>query len=236
MLLSPLDINQTLAVLHIPKTAGTSLVAQISQAGVPWAHILNARYYPEIERTVGTARDHLIELKPDILAGTYRLIFGHMTRRDVIYSLNGAKQVRFAAFIRDPVSRFISEYKYAISPNHPDNVVVLERYPNISAFVETCVDNNVLTHYLERYRGQPVKEIVDDLEQDFCFLGLVEDFNSDVDQMMNLFSIHKFRSKHLNRNVLELGPVSEEILTRIRELNARDVELYNLVASKWFGR
>ena len=181
---------------------------------------------------MGTARDHLIDLKPGILSGVYRVIFGHMTRRDVIYSLDGADRVRFAALIRDPVSRFISEYAYAISPKHPNNVDVLKRYPNLEVFAETCVDNNVLTHYLERYRGQPIRDIVEDLERDFCFLGRVEEFDKDARELTSLFTTREFKSEHLNGSFLESGLVSEKTLRRIRELNARDVEFYNLVAGK----
>jgi len=181
---------------------------------------------------MGTARDHLIELKPDILAGAYKLIFGHMTRRDVIYSLNGADKVRFAAMIREPVARFISEYAYATSAKHPDHADVIERYPSLEAFVEQCVDANVLTHYLERYRGQPVEDIVYEVENEFCFLGQVEQINEDMPALIRLFSTKQINLEHLNKGNLEISQVPKDTINRIRELNARDVEFYNILINR----
>jgi hypothetical protein len=178
----------------------------------------------------------LAKLKPKILGGAYRVIFGHMTRRDVIYGLDGAAGLRFAALVRDPVTRFVSEYAYATSSRYRDHVAVLKRYPKLKIFIEKCVDNNVLIHYLERYRGQPVLELADELERDFCFIGCAESFDKEVPELMKLFTEESFESAHLNRGPSECVDVSKRDVERILELNARDVEFFNLMISRGLCR
>jgi hypothetical protein len=229
MLLQPLQPEDTLTILHIPKTAGTSFVAQIGRAAVPWAHVVNGRYYPDIGKVLGNARDHLVELKEGILNHTYRVVIGHMTRRDVIFSLDGAETMRFAAFIRDPVARFVSEYFYAVSPINPGYADLIERYPTLESFIDNCVDANVITHYLERYRGQPVADIISDLKKYFCFLGYVENYEKDARELCNLFSKKPFIEDHLNALSMKRPPIASKSLDRIREINARDMEFYTLV-------
>ena len=227
-----MDHHETIVCFHIPKTAGTSLVAEIGRFGVPWAHVMGGVYSAEFGMVVGTGQDYLLQKKDEALSGAFRIIIGHVTQRNVLSAFGRPDRFRYATILRDPVERVYSEYRYTtLSPAHPNRAFLAARYPTFEDFVEEAVDGNTMAHYLEDYRGEPVSRIVSRLLESYAFVGTIATYDEDIKRFRALFGVQDATPFRLNVSPAAPEPLSADVIAKVHERNARDVELYETFMS-----
>lgn len=227
-----LEDDQSLIFLHIPKTAGTSLVSQLSSLNLPWLHIYWPVFYPEIGKYLGGAQDRLKESAPAISAGQFRYVVGHFTQKDVIDTIGPDRRFLYAAMLRNPVDMIVSSYKYQLTPAHPEHEELCARWPTVDAYLDVMTQTNEMVHYLELRRGEPVDEIADRAFETYAFLGTVENYNESVHDLYACFDARPETFVHLNRGPSLSEPLRPDQVSRIEALNARDVELYRRLSAR----
>ncbi len=228
-----MTFNDTIFCFHIPKTAGTSLVAEIGRVGLPWAHIMGGIYSDELGMMVGTGRDYLLAKKDEAFAGVFRIMIGHVTQRDVLAAYGRQERFRYATFLRDPVERLYSEYSYKTRVEaEPYRALYAARYATFGSFVDNFVDSNEMSHYLEEYRGEPASQIFARLVETYAFVGTVENYKEDIARFRRLFGAPDVVPFHLNASPVGSKHITKETVDKIRERNMRDVELYEAFHSR----
>jgi hypothetical protein len=226
--------EQTVIFFHIHKTGGQTL------AGV--MH----RQYPR-----GTVLDLWLQ-RPETIAAfialpeseraNLRAITGHMPFGFHRYFRGGA---RYVTLLRDPVKRFLSEYRHLC--DLPEEWGVwrppASSLASVDSYLDYLIEHNLCDAQTRMVGGfvgledrPPLQPLPSDalaqakkhLEHDFAVVGTTERFDESLVLMGHVFgwekSLHYMRRNVRDRQQHRL-PVSEKTLARIRESNALDVEL-----------
>ena len=139
--------------VHLPKCAGTSLLKSLGRVGK--RRLIIVSKYPQSKRAAQTGLNQLLADRrltiedPD-------MIFGH----DVFHGIhqNSTRPVRYATIMRDPVERWISQYRYMVdcsqntsSPIHEYSrkaVVDNDQTLSMTQCAERGLWTNMMTNYL----------------------------------------------------------------------------------------
>ena len=230
--------DASLILLHIPKTAGTTL-----------AIILIGKYGQEATRAVtgGYAGREAFPNEPEAARASPRLFIGHQA-----FGLHEhiPRPCEYVTVLRDPVARIVSHYHHVLNEEthylHKrvvDRGLTLEQYAE-NPFKSHELDNGqsrmLASYALNRSQriGQSQRSLIpsamENLERSFCCVVTTERF----DETMVLLS----DSLHWNRVPAYLParvsqskprePIPQEIADKIREINALDVELYGWVSKR----
>lgn len=207
--------------IHIPKTAGRSLLKALTDAyGVEQVLVVNRKAFRE------KRSDALDELRKRITPQT-RVIHGHIHLSDISELLNEYPSARLITFLRDPVDRVISHYFHEKR--------ILEETGHLSAFKEVPVDTlanyagdeqsrNVMSRFLG---GMPLSR--------FFFIGCFENFAADLQRLMQMLGkpLKEIPNENINRSQSPLRynitPADREMIV---SLNEDDVSLYQR-SKKW---
>jgi len=173
------DDGQTLWILqHIPKTAGTSLRSELAERVRPQANIcLNAatdtdRGGPKFAN-LDEALDHF---ESQLGARRFRFASGHLDRPQLLRLQTMVPRSRLFTVLREPVSRAVSDFRYQRTPKHPPHQAFIERYPTFADWVYAPDTQNRMFAFLRRSPQDSVEDVIADLEENYCFVGLTETY------------------------------------------------------------
>lgn len=208
--------------LHLPKTAGTSFRAALREH-------FGERYRddyadggltrPACEREPAAQAD-AARLACDGL-GEAACVHGHFLPAKYL-PLAGRAELVFVTWMRDPVTRLFSHYRYwqrSYDPEHsaPHHRKVIEEGWTLEQFCLSETYRNVYTQYLWNF---PLER--------FAFIGISEHYREDL---------HAFSREYLGTdlvfhrdNVTRAGRdsigVDAAFVQRVREFHAADMQLY----------
>lgn len=216
--------------LHVPKTAGSSFRAELAYALQPQVNVFVDHYDRSVpvsqqmnevfERFVG-------EAGPKGL----RFASGHFNNTHILFALPRlqACDPRFITVLRDPVERVISDYCYQRTPAHPPYESFKQKFPTFRDYY--LHSKNGLCRYLAPDRTKvSAQSAIDFLMQTYSFVGAVELYPMTVRSVFAFLGfehrplLYLRRTKDLTSEQVE---VTEEDRQAVRELNAKDVELYD---------
>jgi hypothetical protein len=211
-----------LLFMHIPKTAGTTL-----------RHIVDFQYGRENILTYYNQNNHhLIDNLGALLYKNpnYRGLIGHF-QYGAHRNISG--DAKYITFIRNPISRCISEYNERISRD-PDT------YQNANGTIfsmSQMIDfhmhdfSNLQTKYISgvslgtEITHAELNEAAENIEKHFLCVGRVESF----DQTINLLS-KKLNWKPNGYKILNekenKAKINNAVIKRLIELNEYDIQLY----------
>jgi len=228
--------SSTWAFLHLAKTAGTSLTDSLSEMASP-CHPLYLENYD-------LGREEIDKSKFDRVASfaakqnalpedkKYKVCFGHIRYRHLSILKRELPGLRTFTFLRDPVERVVSEYRYRMTPAYWMHEAFCERYATISSFAASRGITNVMTESLTRPGRKNVDETVRSILDDYDFIGLSEQYSSSASVLFRMMNVVHRPVRRLNetistdQNNIE---IRTEDLELIRELNSADVRLYEQV-------
>lgn len=218
--MSTLDRLPTLAAVHMPKTAGTTFLHVLREA---YGDALLLDYedrplsHPSWSRRLVAARHAVTHAGRTQRKG--QCIYGHY----MPLKYSAMRGLSFCTWLRDPVQRVLSRYHHyqrnALNePHHARWGLVpglsLEQFVRLPQYRNT---------YAEYFWMFPLSR--------FDFIGIVEDFSSELERFARLFEIAN--TPHItsvNRNPDKRAhtayAVDAGVENLIRTLNARDVEIY----------
>ena len=198
--------------LHLPKTAGSSLLAAYQARFGERVYDYNEA--PELFDRLGVAG----------LRARYDVIHGHFHIRDRADLLDGA---RLVTYLRDPVQRVISSYYFHMRPD-TDNWLA----PQIQAAGLSLEDFARLPEQRNlQYRMlRPVP-----LER-FDFIGLTERFEASIPALSAVIGaeLSLGENRKVNPDKPLAAPYQSDpaLAGLIRALNPRDVELYETILAR----
>jgi hypothetical protein len=229
--------------VHVPKTAGSSLNGEMVPILFPNHHIyidygkldpseVNNSYEALFDRSV----DWFIGLAQ---AKRYRYCTGHINAAQVERIVAAVPNVRPVTLIRDPVSRFISDFRYQRSDMHPGHEQFRAAYPEIHDYLRLEGDwNKTATSLLPvdlRASGD-AQACVDWLMSTYAFIGIQELYDLSL-HALTWFAGKPKRSK-VRKRINDPTPENEVVLTEeleqeIRERNKLDIALYDAIAPRF---
>ena len=228
--MSDTDRTPTRFLIHIPKTAGTSLREMLQRAKPRaacfpegWRLMLNRGRYPSEERILRAAR-----------AGHFRFVAAHLP-----YAFaQQAGRLQCWVMVRNPVERAISNLHHfqRHSPRHRDmDLETLARRKSIVAnhladlqcqFLQDAVDPDAPFRATLKPPTIDLASALENLER--CeFIGITERFHESIRLAEHTAGLKLPGTKHVNRRPAGAEPFPGKLLERLRALNEADQILYD---------
>jgi len=221
--------------VHIPKTAGTSLMASLDQKFGPlW------RYEPppalDGDRKTRRARWDIIRgfvtLQKESGGARFRSFAGHLDNPQMEYLTGEFPQARLFTIVRDPVERLISNYRYRLSLDAYFHEAFARENPTIEVFAARPSSQNLMMKFLFENGLALGGRDAHQLYSRFEFIGSLAHFEYSLHILARLLGVDNLSPRRLNvtksleNNVVE---IDDELREYIRKLNSADVALYDRV-------
>ncbi|NKC31379.1 hypothetical protein [Falsiroseomonas selenitidurans] len=229
--------------VHVPKTAGSSLAAELAQDWAPYRslHIDHldrsrpalARYDTVVEQALEAWR-----------AAPFRFASGHVQQRHVARLAQGIPGVRLFTMLREPGARLVSDYLYQRSEMHPLAEEVRRRIPDFDAFLDLPGQRNRAARHLV---PKPIVDAGDaaaaiaHVEAHFAFLGLQEIYDTGFRALTFLAGRVRPPAARLRVNSAAAAERAEigarladpALAQRIAARNALDLAIHRHFAARW---
>jgi hypothetical protein len=227
--------------VHVPKTAGSSFNAELKPLLRPNHHIFidyaetesrpyHQLYEEAVDRFIDEAQKHAGG--PSAL----RYATGHINGAQVERIQAAVPRVRPVTLMRQPVSRFVSDYRYQRSPMHPGNETFRRNFPKIEDYLAQKGEWNKTATYLippELRQSGDEQACIDHVLQRYAFVGVQEMYPLSLRMVTTLAgSPARPGPKHrvnaaTPENSVNLTPELDRL---IRMHNALDMALYEYFA------
>ena len=139
---SMLRRNPLWLFVHIPKTAGSSFNGELVPILSPSYHIFVD--YSQVEQRSFT--EMLDEAVDKFIAAAnakrYFYTTGHIVSEHVDRIKASLQDVLPITLLRDPVARFVSDFRYQSSPMHPGHEQFRQHHPTIATYMELPEERN----------------------------------------------------------------------------------------------
>jgi hypothetical protein len=229
--------------VHVPKTAGSSLNGEMVPALFPNHHIYidygkldpieKGQSYEELfDKSVNRFIDLAKEKR-------YRYCTGHINAAQVERIVAEVPDVRPVTLLRDPVKRFISDYRYQRSAMHPGHEAFTATYPSIEDYLKVPGEWNKFYHSLLpdglRDAGD-MQACVDWMITTYKFIGIQEYYGLSLHALTWFAKKPKFSK--VRKRINDPTPETEVVLTdalsaEIHARNALDIALYEAIAPRF---
>lgn len=196
-------MHNKVIVIHIPKTAGSSLRANLSLAkssisegasdlvGIDWP-IANLPYFEGLAK-------HAEQRLPELLSSSFQFMSGHYRYRDIVPVLGALRhQVSLVTFLRDPIKRTISDYLYSSSPRHKGRDAFVADYPTLEAYCKNTGEMNKQFDYMRPFTNAPLDVTIENARRNIDFVGRTEQFDQDYTILVDALGIPDVRRETQN--------------------------------------
>ena len=207
--------NIRLVSIHIPKTAGTSFRNTLREV-YGKEHVKRL----DISKNKFHLEEELFQLNK--LPKEIEVVHGHMYYALLLEKFNIAKEVPIITWLRDPVERVISNYKY-LSKRLAEELDEETKGLNILSKMQ----RNLMEYAHDEINRNRMSKFLSGLNlEDLFFIGLTEHYTEDLTHLAQLLGWKKYEEHRYNVTGRSTGVVSEKDKEAITQLNSQDVELY----------
>jgi hypothetical protein len=221
--------------LHIPKTAGSSFGTELSVMRPPYRNI-HVDYRNQRERFGDQLQRAIDAFIADAKRIRFRSASGHLQIYHALQIADAVPRCKFVTFVRDPVARVVSDYRYQRTPDHPPFQEFIEKFPTLQSYVTTAAAQDKMFSHLSGDRALEFEAGYRSIQDNFVFVGLVEHYPMCFNVFSRFMGTDAMPTRCVRRtqanaaNRVELGP---EAIRQIRRLNPRDCRLFNRVKKVW---
>lgn len=165
--------NDLIAFIHVPKTAGSSLSAELRRHLAPYVNIV-VDYLDDSRSMAARRHEVLAHFAASAKLNRPRSCSGHVMFRLIDALRNEVGPLRLVTMLRDPVTRVVSDYRYARTPLHPQHRDFAARFPTIDAYVDAPHSRDKQARFLLPDPRMPADEAIGFLDASYAFVGTVE--------------------------------------------------------------
>lgn len=219
---------------HIPKTAGSSLAAEVTSAvGADYFINLEADYSAEGANYLSSLGDLTAMAVEKINSSTPpRVLSGHLGVSHVDSLVAAIPQLKVISFLRHPVARVLSEYNYCSSSRHPLSAQFCATYPDIDAYLATPGEMNKAAHMMFGPELTDPVEAVARMKARYTMVGLQERYPASFLLMSSLIwgsALPKMRE----RTAAVKAEPDRDLVARIEKVNQLDLALYEATSREY---
>jgi hypothetical protein len=239
-----------IAFIHVPKCGGSSVTRAFRvRYALSQATLNEQAAYEAVERIDSNilleADDSLKHGRLQIQTHAYkRLAFAYLMSRNFKYVKGHVKfdralydayasRYKFVTVLRDPVERYISQYYYDYKRANRNCI-----NESLADFIDTPRGIETGRVYLDYFGETFNRHASDEQSADLAknnlslfkvvgFLNQIDAFRRDVKKELDL----KIRVGHVNKGAEKNQSLSNELVERIRQRCARDIEIYESALS-----
>ena len=222
--------------VHIPKTAGVALVAAVNRQRRPYFNIFPAAYEDSPAAywaAYDDAAERFLRAYPNRdAAGGPGWFSGHLQRRQIDRILTEMPDVKLVTYLREPVARVISDYRYCLTPAHPLRESFVRQYPRLMDFV--AAQPNKQSKYIAGAAATSADAVIDFASRRFAFIGAVEAYEASNRVFASLLGLPSLEPRQVNvtlsipANDIE---VTEDDRQAIADVNQLDLSLHRHVVA-----
>lgn len=223
--------------IHIPKTAGSSLSAELDRLRSPY-HNIHRQYYDGETVTFSRIEDEIARMVENGALAAARSCSGHFSWNQSAPIREVRPDARFITFLRDPVKRIISDYRYSRTPTHPTYKEAIERFPTIRSYIEANETQDKMARFLMPADVVTRGQIENFIDTRMAFVGLLEMYPMSFNILSRMLGEgvmpveHKRKTEQTADNAVEETPALHAM---IAEHNSRDKMLYDIVRRRLVG-
>lgn len=219
--------------MHIPKTAGSSFSSELASKMRPYRNIHVDYTRTDVSTTDqmgGVIADFVTEMKTkEFRSASGHVVWGHYE------TLRAARpDCRVVTFMRDPIARVISDYRYQRTPMHPPHQEFMKEFPTLESYVASPASQNKTTLFMTGSRDAlSPEELIARIGQEFTFIGLLEMYPLSFSSIFGCMghkglmpTEHKRKTPDTKDTQVEVTPAMREM---IREVNQMDQAAYSYV-------
>jgi hypothetical protein len=216
--------DHLVAFMHIPKTAGNSVVATLKDS---FSNIFYVRW-----NDVSSSFGEMIQAFP---RAHYQVVTGHFRSVHVRELVKAGIPHINIAYIRHPIDRIVSLYRYMRTPAHPGHEEFARAYPTFEQFALEGTEDNVLTRCLVS-DVQPAEKVFAEIAGEYAFIGLTEYINASTYLLQALLGCRIASPGFLNvtadtpDNAVEISPGLMQVL---RDRHRVDIELFDMLRQEF---
>ncbi len=214
---------------HIPKTAGSSLVAELLANATPYHNIVPDYLDVKTPHSVKIKNAVNLFLKKQKTIH-FNSVSGHLFPTHLQQIKEKNSQSKIFTYLRHPVKRIISEYYYSCSPIHPLHQSFREKYPLFNDYINDPIEANKQAFYMFQDRNINAKDALKLMQEQYDFIGLQELYTDSFSILSNIIwdgSIPKARKRVTTSS--KKKPLTENMINKIISNNALDMKLYTAV-------
>ncbi|MDP3418670.1 hypothetical protein [Falsiroseomonas sp.] len=216
--------------VHVPKTAGTSLRAELAAILPPDINIhvdytdTSRSFHDRIDDAVARFLDQ---------AGPRGIRFasGHIVGRHVTRIAQQLPRARFITMLRDPVARVVSDYRHQRSPRHPGHEDFRARVPDLGAYLDLRWEmDKAALHLLPEdvLATRDAAACIDHAMRRYAFVGIQEMYDLSFRTLTALAGRQqapRLRA-NVNTDADDVAEIDAAMAARIRAQNPLDCALY----------
>lgn len=215
--------NDVILFLHIPKTAGMSVGKTLQKAfdqfhPVSWENVGQSFRFRTrralYERSCNKCRQALM---------------GHFSWVEIQYWRNQELPIQCATIIRDPLTRFVSNYNYNCSDVHPGNADFRERFPTMEDYAVQLPNDYQLYTMIGAFFD--FDHALEKLTKYYSFIGVTENLGASLTHFQHSHGLANSLREH-RENTGKTPPKDEisDLVRKIVEKKSRnDLRLHQLV-------
>lgn len=216
--------NTKIIFTHIPKTAGTTI-----------RDILENQYGSRNVSLIYSQKNIEQDLNTQLATGA-KVIMGHFRYPDFI---NKTESIEFLTFLRNPVQRVISHYKYVASSKDPVHIQLIQQAESIEQFALLESQSNLQTKYLSGYTDE---EFLKDSDSALVvakenlknyLIGITELFDESIVLFKEKLNWKKAYYVPINKSKDDKLIISKELEKSIANSNKLDIKLYEFALSRF---
>lgn len=228
--------DRSVFLMHIPKTAGTSLFTVVEREYQPGEY---CAIYPDWEgvkaKVAAFPNDQPMQ----------RAVIGHYlygVHREPELARFLAPTVEHGVFLRDPVRRVVSHYNYMVGSPHPIHQRLIDQHPTLESFLDHIWARNAQSYFIVGAGLAPVlteRLTLDRLQRGFDAVGLVERFDESVVLFAWRFGwrlpyyVPPHNTAKPDSRRIRPEDLDARLVTRIRAANSCDQAAYNLAVDQF---
>ncbi|OYD76178.1 UNVERIFIED_ORG: sulfotransferase family protein [Burkholderia sp. CF145] len=224
--------------LHVAKTAGSSFREELAERFQPSENVFVD--FSKVELPIGGEKysailsKNLQELNDNRMARC-RMVSGHFTYNQIA-GKDKLAQGRLVTFIRQPISRLVSFYKYHCSDAHPDNASFKKDYPMFRHFVQAPENINAICRQLTPDNSNNGMDAAEWIKRNYYWVGIQENYVASIKLLFAMTGM-RFSPRHSIRVFdSSYSDVDAEDIRLAEQLNGVDLQMYNNLAESFSSR
>ena len=224
--------------VHVPKTAGSSMQAEMEQIHRPAANI--EIDYRDTSKTYHVLLDEAVKrFIADHQERQYRFASGHVLARHTEMMRPEIPELLCFSMLRNPIARIISDYRYQRSEMNVARASFIEKTPDFATYVaRPFVHNKTALALVPRpmVMAGDTEGAIDYVMKNYAFIGLQEMYPLCLRALTTLMGDHRIAEAKVrvnppsDDNKVTLTPEED---AELRRLNSVDIAIVNAFTAKW---